>query len=90
MIRVGKFAFPVDFVILDMDKDCINPLILGRHFLATARALTDSSTGELTLRVGEEKEVFTIPNVSEHVLNKSDAFVVISTIDTSTDLLYLR
>ncbi|MEQ5220379.1 retropepsin-like aspartic protease, partial [Morganella morganii] len=39
LVRVDKFIFPVDFVILDMDPDVEIPLILGRPFLATARAL---------------------------------------------------
>ncbi|XP_076895148.1 uncharacterized protein LOC143547659 [Bidens hawaiensis] len=42
-------VFPVDFVILDMDEDKNVLLILGRPFLATARALIDVCTGRLTL-----------------------------------------
>ncbi|CAH9074071.1 unnamed protein product [Cuscuta epithymum] len=36
LVKVDKFIFPVDFVILDMDQDREVPLILGRPFLATA------------------------------------------------------
>ncbi|GKA80155.1 reverse transcriptase domain-containing protein, partial [Tanacetum coccineum] len=35
-VEVGKFTFPVDFVILEMEKDIKVPLILGRPFLHTA------------------------------------------------------
>ena len=35
LVRVDKFVFPVDFVILDMEEDSKVPLILGRPFLAT-------------------------------------------------------
>ena len=55
LIKVGKFIFPVDFVVLDMEEDEKVPLILGRPFLATSRALIDVESGELTLRVGDDK-----------------------------------
>ncbi|XP_021995632.1 uncharacterized protein LOC110892792 [Helianthus annuus] len=43
LIKVGEFVFPVDFVILDMEEDTEIPLILGRPFLATTRAMVDMS-----------------------------------------------
>ncbi|XP_076935292.1 uncharacterized protein LOC143601899 [Bidens hawaiensis] len=55
LVKIDKFVFPVDFVILDMDEDKNVPLILVRPFLATARALIDVCTGRLTLRVGDEE-----------------------------------
>ncbi|GKB45526.1 reverse transcriptase domain-containing protein [Tanacetum coccineum] len=36
LVEVGKFTFPVDFVILEMEEDSKVPLILGRPFLHTA------------------------------------------------------
>ncbi|XP_076941005.1 uncharacterized protein LOC143610368 [Bidens hawaiensis] len=53
-VKIDKFVFPVDFVILDMDEDKNVPLILGRPFLATARALIDVFMGKLILRVNDE------------------------------------
>ncbi|GJW83260.1 DNA-directed DNA polymerase [Tanacetum coccineum] len=41
LIKVDKFVLPIDFVILDMPKDSKIPIILGRPFLATARAMID-------------------------------------------------
>ncbi|GJV44410.1 reverse transcriptase domain-containing protein [Tanacetum coccineum] len=38
-VKVGKFYFPANFVIVDYDVDPRVPLILGRPFLRTARAL---------------------------------------------------
>nr|GFA72050.1 hypothetical protein [Tanacetum cinerariifolium] len=49
-VKVGKFYFPVDFVILDFVADPGVPLILGRPFLSTAHALIDVYEGEITLR----------------------------------------
>nr|GFB05663.1 reverse transcriptase domain-containing protein [Tanacetum cinerariifolium] len=49
-VKVGKFYFPADFVILDFVVDPRVPLILGRLFLSTAHALIDVYEGESTLR----------------------------------------
>ena len=49
LVKVDNFVFPVDFFILDMDEDSEVPLILGRPFLATARALIDVYDCKLTL-----------------------------------------
>ncbi|KAL5570394.1 hypothetical protein UlMin_026969 [Ulmus minor] len=35
LIRVDKFVFPADFIILDFEADREVPIILGRPFLAT-------------------------------------------------------
>ena len=37
LVNVDKFIFPVDFIVLDMEKDPEVPLILGRPFLATGK-----------------------------------------------------
>nr|GEY99322.1 reverse transcriptase domain-containing protein [Tanacetum cinerariifolium] len=49
-VKVGKFYFPADFVILDFVADPRVPLILGRPLLSTAHALIDVYEGEITLR----------------------------------------
>ena len=54
LIKVGKFIFPVDFVVMDMEEDTQVTLLLKRPFLATGAALINVKSGELTLRVGEE------------------------------------
>ncbi|GJS28185.1 putative reverse transcriptase domain-containing protein [Tanacetum coccineum] len=59
LVGIGKFTFPVDFIILDMPEDIKVPLILGRPFLSTARAKIDVYKRKITLRVGEERIVFT-------------------------------
>ncbi|XP_059288757.1 uncharacterized protein LOC132042155 [Lycium ferocissimum] len=46
-VRVGKFLLPADFVILDCDVDREIPIILGRPFLGTVRALMDSKKNEI-------------------------------------------
>ncbi|KAA3460473.1 bromodomain-containing protein [Gossypium australe] len=54
LVKIDKFVFPVDFVVLDMDEDNSILLILGRPFLATAKTKIDVATGELILHVGDE------------------------------------
>nr|GEY64895.1 reverse transcriptase domain-containing protein [Tanacetum cinerariifolium] len=49
-VKVSKFYFPVDFVILDFVAGPRVPLILGRPFLSTAHALIAVYEGEITLR----------------------------------------
>ena len=61
LVKVGKFIFPVDFIILDMEEDSQVPLLLGRPFLATGATLIDMQKGVLTLRVGEEAADFNLP-----------------------------
>nr|GEY07239.1 putative reverse transcriptase domain, ribonuclease H-like domain, aspartic peptidase domain protein [Tanacetum cinerariifolium] len=49
-VKVGKFYFLADFVVLDFIADPRVPLILGRPFLSTAHAIIDVDEGELILR----------------------------------------
>ena len=51
LVKVDKFIFPADFIMLDMEEDKEIPIILGRPFLATDRAMIDVQKGELKLRV---------------------------------------
>ncbi|GJU08514.1 homeodomain-like protein [Tanacetum coccineum] len=58
LVGIGKFTFPVDFIILDIPEDIKVPLILVRPFLSTARAKIDVYKRKITLRVREEKIIF--------------------------------
>nr|GFD18604.1 reverse transcriptase domain-containing protein [Tanacetum cinerariifolium] len=55
-VLVGKFTFPADFVIVDYESDPRVPLILGRPFLRTARALIDVH-GEEMIILDEDKRL---------------------------------
>nr|GEY20722.1 reverse transcriptase domain-containing protein [Tanacetum cinerariifolium] len=57
-VPVGKFTFPADFVIVDYESDPTVPLILGRPFLRTARALIDVHGEEMILRDDFLKDLF--------------------------------
>ncbi|XP_057761972.1 uncharacterized protein LOC130982119 [Arachis stenosperma] len=60
LVKVGKFIFLADFVVLNMEEEANTSIILGRSFLATAGAIIDVQKGELVLRLHEEKMVFNV------------------------------
>ncbi|GKC82503.1 reverse transcriptase domain-containing protein [Tanacetum coccineum] len=68
-VTVGKFQFPADFVVVDFEPDPRVPLILGRCFLKTSRALIDVYEGEITLRVGKEAITFNLDQTSRYTAN---------------------
>ncbi|GKA80729.1 hypothetical protein Tco_0787421 [Tanacetum coccineum] len=70
LVGIGKFVFPVDFIILDIPEDIKVPLILGRPFLSTARAKIDVYKRKITLRVGEERIVFTRVKVASSLVKR--------------------
>ncbi|GJU64717.1 reverse transcriptase domain-containing protein [Tanacetum coccineum] len=60
LIQVGKFVFPIDFVILQIEEDDRVPLILGRPFLHTADAIIRVKNKELNLGIKEDRATFLI------------------------------
>nr|GEV42195.1 reverse transcriptase domain-containing protein [Tanacetum cinerariifolium] len=59
-VKVGKFHFPTDFVVVDFETDPRIPLILERYFLRIGRALIDVYGEEITLRVNDESVTFNL------------------------------
>ncbi|XP_073133850.1 uncharacterized protein [Henckelia pumila] len=79
LVKVDKFIFPVDFVFLDMEEDREIPLILGRPFLATGKALIDVQKGELVLRLNDERVVFNVFHSMKYPSNVSNCFRIDAT-----------
>ncbi|GJW44905.1 reverse transcriptase domain-containing protein, partial [Tanacetum coccineum] len=71
-VKVGKFQFLADFVVVDFEADPRVPLILGRSFLKTGCALIDVYEGELTLRVGKEAVTFNLDQTLRYSSNYDD------------------
>nr|GEU34128.1 DNA-directed DNA polymerase [Tanacetum cinerariifolium] len=69
-VKVGKFHFPMDFVVVDFEADPRVPLILGRSFLRTGRALIGVYGGEITLRYNPKSNNLTL--VSDPLISESD------------------
>ncbi|GJV09403.1 reverse transcriptase domain-containing protein [Tanacetum coccineum] len=74
-VKVGVFQFPADFVVVDFEPDPRVPLILGRCFLKTSRALIDVYEGELTLRIDNEAITYNLDQTSRYSVNYSDMTV---------------
>ncbi|GJU93881.1 reverse transcriptase domain-containing protein [Tanacetum coccineum] len=74
-VKVGKFYFPADFVVVDYEVDPRVPLILGRPFLRTARALIDVHGEEMTLRVNDEAITFKVRHTLRYSRNYYDEMV---------------
>ncbi|XP_022861544.1 uncharacterized protein LOC111381926 [Olea europaea var. sylvestris] len=60
LVKVDKFIFSADFIILDMEEDRDVPLILGHPFLDTGTALINVQKGQLILRLNEEELIINI------------------------------
>ncbi|XP_015949324.1 uncharacterized protein LOC107474239 [Arachis duranensis] len=70
LVKVGEFIFPADFVILDTEGEGNKSIILGRPFLAIARAIIDVEKGEMIFRVHNEQMVINVFKVMQHPLSK--------------------
>ena len=80
LVKVDKFIFPADFIVLDMIEDREIPIILGRPFLATRRTLIDVQEGKLILRVQDEQVTFNVFEAMKYP-SKIDRCLQIDTID---------
>ena len=76
LVIVDKFIFPADFIILDMQEDKEVPIILGRPFLATGRAMINVQKEELRLRVQEKEVTFNVFNATKHPHDNDSCFRV--------------
>ncbi|MCH95107.1 hypothetical protein A2U01_0016081, partial [Trifolium medium] len=66
LVRVDKFIFPADFIIMDFTADEDTPILLGSPFLATGRTLIDVEKGELTMRVNNQEVTFNVLKAMEY------------------------
>ena len=88
LIKVGKFIFPVDFVVIDIEEDKQVPLLLGRPFLITRAALIDVKKGELTLRFGDEALHFNLKHSLKQLeLINAECEIVETKIPISSELI---
>ena len=66
LVKVGKFIFPVDFIVLNFEEDEDVPLILGMTFMYTTKEIIYVFEGTLTLRVGGESCKFDVYQGMKH------------------------
>nr|GEW03071.1 reverse transcriptase domain-containing protein [Tanacetum cinerariifolium] len=68
-VKVGVFYFPTEFVVVDFEPNPRVPLILGRCFLKTGRALIDVHKGELNLRIRNEAITYNLDQTLRYSVN---------------------
>ena len=89
LIKVGKFIFPVEFVVMDMEENTQVPLLFGRPFLATRAALIDVKNRELTLRVEEEVVHFKLnTSLKQSACESLDCKIVETIVPISPELIF--
>ena len=76
LVKADKFIFPADFIVLDMEEDKEIPIILGRPFLVTGRAMIDVQKGELKLRVQNDEVRFSVFNAVRHLAESDACFLI--------------
>nr|GFB42305.1 reverse transcriptase domain-containing protein [Tanacetum cinerariifolium] len=74
-VKVGKFHFPTDFLVVDFEADPRVPLILWRSFLRTGRALIDVYGEEITIRVNDEAVTFNLNQTRRYSSTYDDLLV---------------
>nr|XP_009763451.1 PREDICTED: uncharacterized protein LOC104215362 [Nicotiana sylvestris] len=89
IVKVGKFHLPADFVILDCAVDKEIPIILGRPFLATGRALMDSERNEIKFRVNDEEVTFQASKGMK-LPHEYESISVIDVVDEVEDAVELK
>ena len=101
IVKVDNVMIPTDFIICEMEEDKEVPLILGRPFLRTGRALIDVHGGELTLRVNDKEVKFNVHKAMKYpkeesccAINAVDALVRVlgpeEKIDIEKELEYVK
>ncbi|GKE17069.1 reverse transcriptase domain-containing protein [Tanacetum coccineum] len=81
LVEVGKFTFPADFVILEMEEDSNALLILGRPFLHIVDVVIRVKQKQLNLGVGTERMIFNIDSAMKHSYSNDDTSFSIDVID---------
>nr|GEV84990.1 reverse transcriptase domain-containing protein [Tanacetum cinerariifolium] len=71
-VKVGKFYFPTNFVVVDYVVDPRVTLILRRPFLRTRRALLDVYGEEFTLRIDDKAITFKVGQTSKYSYNDAE------------------
>ena len=76
LVKMRKFIFSANFLILDMDEDEEIPIILGRPFLGTERALIDVHKGEIKQCAQDEEVTFKVFKVVDFPNHEEDEMQV--------------
>ncbi|CAJ2640904.1 unnamed protein product [Trifolium pratense] len=86
LVKVDKFMFPIDFVVMDIEEDDDVPLILGRPFMKTARMMIDIDDGVMKVRVQDEEVSFNLWEAIKHPNEKDICFKLDATDEAILDV----
>ncbi|GJR01933.1 reverse transcriptase domain-containing protein [Tanacetum coccineum] len=84
-VKVGTFFFLADFVVVDYVADPRVPLILGRPFLRTARALIDVHGEQMTLRHDDQSVTFKVGDTRTFSYNIVESVNRVDVIDMACE-----
>ncbi|GKC49969.1 reverse transcriptase domain-containing protein [Tanacetum coccineum] len=84
-VKVGTFFFPADFIVVDYIADPQVPLILGRPFLRTARALIDVHSEQMTLRHDDQSITFKVGDTKTFFYNIIESVKRVDVIDVACE-----
>ena len=91
LVKVDKFYYPVDFVVLDTEPIAVGPnhvpIILGRPFLATFNAIINCRNGVMLLTFGNmtlELNIFHLSNKHKPMEDEGQEFDEVCSIGPST------
>ncbi|XP_039141213.1 uncharacterized protein LOC120278491 [Dioscorea cayenensis subsp. rotundata] len=85
LIKVGKYNFLADFVVLNVDEDMEVLLSFGRSLLHTFKAFIDMDGGKMTLCIGEEKIIYRLAEAIKHSLDFDDIYYFLDVTNESTN-----
>nr|GEV00710.1 hypothetical protein [Tanacetum cinerariifolium] len=90
-VKVDKFYFPADFVVLNFVADPRVPLILGRPFLSTAHAIINVFEREIIIRQNQQRNRFESKEIEDFLNDDSIPFgVEDSPFNMDEDILFLE
>jgi len=76
LVKVDKFLFPIDFVVMDIEEDVVVPLILGRPFMKTAKLIIDVDKGRLKVCDQDEEVSFNVFEATKYSNDQKECFRV--------------
>ncbi|GJY50133.1 DNA-directed DNA polymerase [Tanacetum coccineum] len=83
IVKIDKFIFLFDFVVLDMEEDHKISIILRRPFLATAHAMLDVFNKKISFKVGNETITFDIEKSMKVSTPEDDTCLSIDMVDVT-------
>jgi hypothetical protein len=76
LVTVNDMFFPADFVIMDIEEDPEAPILFGRPFLTTGKAVIDTAAREVTFKMDGNEVTFNIDDMMSKKKEKTECYQV--------------